>query len=147
MREFRMNRNHPRSAAAGFTLIELMITVAIVGVLAAIAYPSYTQYVRKSNRTDATRTMMQGAQALQRCYSATYAYTGCAAATSGTSPGGWYTVTVTPTATSYTIIATPLGVQVKDTACASFTLLSSGQQSALNSGGADATKTCWGSTS
>ena len=62
----------------GFTLVELMITVGIVAILAAIAIPSYSAYVMRSNRTDATRTMVADAQALERCYSQTFTYLGCA---------------------------------------------------------------------
>src|SRR5690348_3391216 len=99
---------------AGFTLIELMITVAIVGILAAIAIPAYTAYIRRADRTDATRTMLQDAQSLQRCYSQNFTYTPTAPNTcpvvAGTtdSPAGYYSIVVTiPSATQYTITATP----------------------------------------
>lgn len=138
----------PGRRGAGFTLIELMIAVAVVGILAAIAYPSYQTFVRKSNRTDATRTMMQDAQALQRCYSQAYTYTGCVTAPAGTvnSPGGYYSINIAPAATAYTITAKPLAgsTQVADTKCATFVIQGSGQQTAQDSGGADSTKTCWG---
>lgn len=52
----------------GFTLIEVMIAVAIVGILAAFAYPSYMDSVRKSNRAEAKAELMELSQRLQRCY-------------------------------------------------------------------------------
>jgi len=54
----------------GFTLIELMITIAIVGILAAVAYPSYISTIKKSNRADAKVGLTEVAQQLQRCYTA-----------------------------------------------------------------------------
>lgn len=54
--------------AAGFTLIELMVAVAIVGILASIAYPSYMDSVRKSRRADAKAALSNAAQALERHY-------------------------------------------------------------------------------
>ncbi len=146
-----MQRKATVRRGAGFTLVELMVTVGIVGILAAIAIPAYSAFVRQSNRTDATRTMLADAQALQRCYSQNFTYTPAppcpTPAGTTTSPGGFYSITITiPTATTYTIGATPLTTpQTADKPCKSFTLLSTGQQSSLDSGGADSTKTCWGS--
>jgi type IV pilus assembly protein PilE len=127
-----------------------MITIAIVGILAAIAYPSFTRYMQKSRRTDATTTMLQDAQQLQRCYSQFFSYIvacpGLPPAGPNPSTNGYYTVTVNPdTQTHFSITATAIGTQVNDLQCRTFTLDSAGAQTALDSGGALNTQTCWGS--
>jgi type IV pilus assembly protein PilE len=146
-----MTIRHAVAGHRGFSLIELVTAMAIVGILAAIAIPAYSSYVRQTNRTDATRTMLQDAQALQRCYSQNFTYTPttpCSTvAGTTTSPGGYYSIVVAvPTASTYTITATAAArPQTSDTQCKTFVLSSTGQQTAQNSSGADNTQTCWGS--
>jgi type IV pilus assembly protein PilE len=132
----------------GFTLVELVVTIAIIGILVAIAYPSYLRYTLRGNRTDATGTMIQDAQALERCYSQIFSYAGCAGAPVGTAvtAQGRYNVTVALAPAPYTITAVPNGApQNADTQCASFTLSGAGVQGATDSSANNTTSTCWGS--
>ncbi len=141
-------------ASAGFSLIELLVTIAIIGIMGAIAYPSYLAYTERSDRTDATTTMFNDAQILQRCYTQTYDYGQCLTTTApagvtgvppgpSASPQGYYNITVTaPSADQYTITATPAKPpQTSDTGCTSFTLQSDGAQ---QSTGSASSETCWG---
>jgi type IV pilus assembly protein PilE len=70
-----MISKHPKnSGSAGFTLIELMIVVAIIGLLAAIALPSYQSYIARGNRAAARAQLSQAAQYMQRFYAANDRY-------------------------------------------------------------------------
>lgn len=64
---------------SGFTLIELMITVAVIGILAAIAYPSYQDYVKRGRRADAMGELQQAATAMERYFTVNGSYTGATA--------------------------------------------------------------------
>ncbi|MDE2414413.1 MAG: type IV pilin protein [Comamonadaceae bacterium] len=65
-------QRHPHQR--GFTLIELMIVVAVVGILSAIAYPSYAEYIRRGHRADARAGLLQAAQWMERAATATGTY-------------------------------------------------------------------------
>jgi type IV pilus assembly protein PilE len=67
----------------GFTLMELMITVAVVGILAAIAYPSFTEQIARSRRTEAQTILVAGQQWMERFYSENYRYDQTATKDSG----------------------------------------------------------------
>jgi type IV pilus assembly protein PilE len=134
----------------GFTLIELMIALAVIGLLAAVAYPSFQSQVRKSRRSDAVQALMQLQQAQERWRSnkATYAASTALTASwptglgqSGTSSGGYYTIAITgtPTATAYTATATAISgkSQASDTGCTVLTV------SLTNGTTSNTPATCW----
>jgi type IV pilus assembly protein PilE len=150
------------SRRRGFTLIELVVSMLIAAILAAIAIPAYSNYVRKARRVEAKNalldlgTLEERYFSSQQVYTSTWAdlgYTGTTAVTIG---NGYYTVAVptigaatAPDAThagtpaTWTLIATAAGDQQKDTSCRSFTVTSAGVQSSLDSANNDSTATCW----
>ena len=135
-----------RQTARGFTLIELVIAMAILAIITTIAYASYSNQIQHSRRSDALTSVGGISSSLERCYAQTYTYLGCGSAAAGTaaSQNGYYSISTVVAATAYTLTATPVGGQAGDTTCASFILSNSGQ-SATNTGGTNETTTCWGS--
>lgn len=112
----------------GFTLIELMLVVAIVSILAAIAFPSYLDYLRKGRRADAHTSLMElkMAQEKFRANCTSYATTlgnanDCATTTIDFEAGsreGYYTISiVSATGNSFVLEADPIGVQASDNGC------------------------------
>lgn len=152
-----MNKKTMKNAV-GFTLIELMVAVAIVGIIAAIALPSYQSSVRKSNRAEAKTELTDVAQRLQRCYTlyarfnhAECGVYGIVSSSDGyiTRGGQYYKITIgvpnagDPAETKYRLTATAIKApQTQDTVCGSFTLDHTGAKKAF-SGGTDTTDKCW----
>lgn len=127
----------------GFTLVELMIVVAIVAILATIALPSYDAYIRKARRADAMASLSQAQATIERCYAAYFSYaTPPCAALPATSSDGFYTIAATSAATTYTLTATAAGSQVADRTCRQMTIDQAGQRTAADDAG-NAQFSCW----
>ncbi|WP_444920982.1 type IV pilin protein [Microbulbifer sp. CnH-101-G] len=143
-----MDINKP-SNNRGFTLIELMIVVAIVGIIAGIAYPSYMESVRKSNRAEAKVFLNDTAQRLQRCFTAYSAYNDDNCSVAGDISGGnsldtengYYSITGVLTATTFTLSAKPVSTSMQggDSGCTDFTLNQAGVKNASGKNAAN----CW----
>jgi len=150
-------QTNKQTTQTGFTLTELLISVAIVALLAAVAVPAYTGYVEKARRSDATTGLTKIAAELERCYTqfSEYDNAGCsfgfvsngalrnvnpAALVAGIpSEEGDYTLNLAGTPQTYdlTAIATAAGRQANDDTCETFTLSHVGLRTSTTPGRCD----------
>ena len=120
----------------GFTLIELMVVTIVIGILAAMAYPSYVEHVQRSRRESAIAEILAAAQTAERHYAVNYSYAGAAIMTQIPETGSaHYNVTFTGSATGYSISAAPTGVQSGDK-CGTLSIDQAGTKTAAVAG-------CW----
>lgn len=125
----------------GFTLIELIVAVAIVATLAAIALPSYETQIQQTRRSDGTSALITFAQRMERYFLESGSYSGASTTLyQPQSTQGHYRLSVTATPSSYLLEATPTGVQASDSACGTLTLDQLGTRGV--GGTADVTS-CW----
>lgn len=133
----------------GFTLVELMMVVALMGILALIAYPSYIRFILKSQRSDARAALVQVQITLEHCYAENRSYNQACTSLANfpkTSAQGYYQISLTQLAASaYTLTATAVGGQMQDTACARFSVDQANVQTAVDASGA-AQSRCWDPT-
>ncbi|WP_346949538.1 type IV pilin protein [Dyella sp.] len=132
-------------AVQGFTLIELMVVVAVIAILAALAIPSYYRYMLRANRVAAEAVMLDMSSAQERYmidsrqYTTSNALLGYGALPDTVSPN--YTIAVATSSgppPSYTITATPIGNQTRDSGCGTLKLGSDGSKTASGT-----STTCW----
>ncbi len=134
----------------GFTLIELMVTVAVVAILAAVAFPSFQDYILRSRRTEGKTVLLQTQQLVERGYTDLNSYASAVASVVGASGVNsehrYYQVTSTSaTASTYALSSIPQGGQAKDK-CKTLTITETGVKDIAPTASVNPTLTkteCW----
>jgi type IV pilus assembly protein PilE len=126
----------------GFTLIEIMIVIAIIGIVMTIAAPSFTEYLKKGRRAEVAGLLSEQAQILERFYSQKNVY----ANAPGLSAGNDY-YTIVPSLTDQTFLLTAVrkaGTSMATDRCGDFTINNTGVRSMVNATAGLTAKDCWG---
>lgn len=130
----------------GFSLIELMIVVLIIGIIVTFAIPSYKHVLEKSRRAEAQSALMELAAKMERYYTENHSYVGATLSDlnmPANTENGFYTLSLSNLAAStYTLTATPQGTQTADTKCSAFSLNQLGQKTVSGTASSPLTE-CW----
>ena len=129
----------------GFTLVEVLVVVAIVGIITAIAYPSYIDHILKSNRAAAAACLTEVSQTMERGYTAAFTYAGIAlpALQCIDDLGERYIFSLAnQAARTFTATASPVGVQTQDE-CGALTLNQAGARGANGGFDVAVVRKCW----
>jgi type IV pilus assembly protein PilE len=131
-----------RRTSRGFTLIEIMIVIAIIGIVITIGYPSLTEYVKKGRRTEVAGLLSEQAQILERFYSKSNVYTGATGLSAG---NDFYTITPALTDQAFKLTAVrKAGSAMATDKCGDFTITNTGVRSMVNATAGLVAKDCWG---
>ncbi len=140
----------------GYTLLELITVMAIIGVLVSLSYASYTSQLTKSRRVEAAIALESLAQEQERFFARFRSYTSvvvgpdaCGGANCGlgqssnATENGYYQLAANGNATSYSLSATASDVQIEDSDCRTFRIDNVGSKSSTSATGEDTSATCW----
>lgn len=132
----------------GFTLTELLIVIAIIGILSTIAYPNYISHVQKTRRTEAQSKLVEIANRQEMYYLDHHVYASDLKADLGLSANpfitenGYYSISTdasVSTAVGFTLTATAIDIQAEDTDCATLSITDAQSRTATNANGTN----CW----
>jgi len=135
----------------GFSLMELMVAVTIIGIIVAVALPSYNSHMLTTRRTTTTSCVVELAQFMERVYTTSMDYSKDNAGKATVLPASscrndladFYTLSLVATAQAFTLTATPIGAQTNDTSCGILTLNHAGARTAAGVGTAAKVRECW----
>lgn len=140
-----MHNIHTKRSIKGFTLIEVMVVVAIVAIIAGVAWPLYTEQTIKNRRTEAVMALSRISNELQDHFSDNERYTGYVVRPSITASLSSYTIDFPElTDSTYLVTLTPTGPQVADDDCGELSMNHRGQK--FYTGSAPTAARCFGST-
>lgn len=135
----------------GFNLMELMVAVTVVGIMVAIALPSYNSHMLNTRRAASTSCIVEMGQFMERVYTTSMSYSVDDSGAATVLPPSsclndltpFYTLSLATTPQTYTVTATPIGVQAKDTNCGTLTLNQAGTRTANGIATAAKVRECW----